>query len=172
MGIFKAQGSSGFIRMPEGHQVLGVKKVEFDPAFFTDTTMIVEVYLQNENGITHKERFNVATEGGSKAFTFLVKTANNNFAIKEGEDLDPYVESMVGKFIECDVVWEEAKDKDGNPIKTKKGEQVINVRLNEKKPTDASFEMEVEEVSIDEDDEDYDDETGDETVDAAEGFEF
>lgn len=170
MGLFKAKGSSGFIRMPEGNQLLGIKKVEFDPEFFTDTTAIVEVYLQNANGITHKERFNVASDGGMKAFTFLVKTANNNFAIKEGEVLDPYVESMIGKFIECNVVWEEAKDRDGNPILTKKGEQFINVRLNDKKSTDLGFDIEVEELSVEEDVED--DETSDDIVDDAEDFEF
>lgn len=133
MALFVAKGESGFQRLPEGKQILLVKSVEFDPDFFTDTIAEVNVILANKSGIQHKERFNVATDGGSKAFTFMIKTIHDRFDIREGDSLDEFVATAAGKYIETVVEWQEAKDKDGNPIKTRAGEQVINVRLNEKK---------------------------------------
>lgn len=134
-GLFKAVGSSsGFQRLPEGHQILQIRAVEFDPEFFTDTIQQVEVVMATENGITHNEKFNVATEGGSKAFTYLVKTAHNRYDIKEGDTIDDLVDSMAGLFIETTVKHEMAVNRaTGEPIKTRAGEQVYNVRLNEKK---------------------------------------
>lgn len=132
--LFKAVGSSNFQRLPEGKHILQVRAVEFDPEFFTETTQIVEVVLATQNGITHKERFNVAIEGGAKAFTFLVKTVHNRFDIQEGESIDQLVEDMVGLFLEATVKHEDAVDrKTGEPIKTRTGEQVVNVRLDEKR---------------------------------------
>jgi hypothetical protein len=133
MALFVAKGESGFQRLPKGKQILLVKGVEFDPDFFTDTMAEVVVVLATQSGITHKETFNVASEGGSKAFTFMIKTIHNRFDIKEGESLDELVETAAGNYIETTVEWVDAKDRAGNLIKTRSGEQVINVRLNEKK---------------------------------------
>lgn len=153
-GLFKAVGtSSGFQRLPEGHQILQIRAVEFDPEFFTDTIQQVVVVMATENGITHNEKFNVATVGGSKAFTYLVKTAHNRYDIKEGDSIDELVDSMAGLFIETDVKHEMAVNKTtGEPIKTRDGQQVYNVKLDQKKhsagwSTPHLSEEEVDEIS-------------------------
>lgn len=153
-GLFKAVGtSSGFQRLPEGHHILQIRAVEFDPDFFTDTIQQVEVVMATENGITHKEKFNVATVGGSKAFTYLVKTAHNRYDIKEGDSIDELVDSMAGLFIETVVKHEMAVNRTtGEAIKTRDGQQVYNVKLDQKKhstgwSTPAFSEEEVDDVS-------------------------
>ena len=105
MALFVAKGESGFQRLPKGKQILLVKGVEFDPDFFTDTMAEVVVVLATQSGITHKETFNVASEGGAKAFTFMIKTIHNRFDIKEGESLDELVETAAGNYIETTVEW-------------------------------------------------------------------
>lgn len=161
MSLFTAKGESGFQRLPEGHQVLLVKGVEFDPEFFTDSVKEVVVILATKSGIEHKEKFNVAIDGGAKAFTFLMKTVHNRFDIKEGESLDELVATAAGHFIKTNVVHEVAKNREGEVIKTRAGETVINVRLNDKRPStgwDMSDEPQDEEV-MSSDDLDIADET-------------
>lgn len=133
MALFKAKGESGFQRLPEGKQTLLVKGIEYDPEFFTDTVQEVVVILATKSGIEHREKFNVATDGGSKAFTFMIKTIHDRFDIKEGESLDELVDTAAGHYIETVVEWQEAKNAKGELIKTRNDEQVINIRLNEKK---------------------------------------
>lgn len=141
MSLFTAgKGGGGFQRLPEGNQIVRVKAIEFDADFFTDTSMEVFVVFENEQGIVHKDRFDMATSGGQNAMTFTLKVINNNYKIEEGEALDPYMASAIGKFIEVDVEHLEAKDKFGELIKTKKGEQIINVRLNNKKHSEGWLE--------------------------------
>lgn len=157
-GLFTATGAAGgFQRLPEGKHILQVRAVEFDPEFFTETTQIVEVVLATKNGITHKEKFNVAIEGGAKAFTYLVKVVHDRFDIKEGESIDELVDTMTGLFLEATVKHENAVNrKTGELIKTKSGDQVINVRLDEKKHSegwetdDRAQAGEAKEVTLDE----------------------
>lgn len=129
MSLFQAKGETrSFQRLPEGHQTLVVSKVDYDPEFFDENSQIVEVYLQNKDGIEHKERFNFAIDAGAKALTFLVKAAHNRWDIKEGEDIQELIDTLVGKFFECDVEYVESKK-----INPRTEKPYVNARLNNKR---------------------------------------
>lgn len=97
----------GFSVLPVGTYTFKVTKAEYKPDFGK-----VEVQLEASNGMTHKESYNLNTDGGIKAFSYMAKCALNDFTVT---DIDP--KDLVGHFFEADVVHDEVPSRD-DPTKT------------------------------------------------------
>ena len=80
---------SGFVLIPQGRHIMTVTKINYKKEFGK-----LEIVMKNESNITHIERFNLKTKGGSYAFGMFAKTTLNDFGITE---IDP--EKLIGKKI-------------------------------------------------------------------------
>lgn len=80
---------TGYTLIPEGVHVFKITEVEYDETFGKMT-----VTMQTQDGQKHFERFSLlkqngeVNEGAIKAFSFLAKTALNNFEVDEIDEQD------------------------------------------------------------------------------------
>lgn len=118
--------SSGFTLIPEGTYVFQITDVDYDEDFGK-----LEVKLATSNGMKMVERYSLKdandelNEGALAAFSFLAKTALQNFDLP---DVDP--DELVGRYIKADVTHTQAPSK-RDPSKT-----VTFAHLGDKSPAD------------------------------------
>lgn len=92
--------TSGFTLIPEGEYVFGIYDVSYDETFGK-----MEVKLVTADGMRHTERFNLknandeANEGALNAFSYLAKTALNNFGAEEIDHTDLIGHYFVGSIV-------------------------------------------------------------------------
>ena len=100
---------TGFHLIPEGTYVWTIKKATYDAKFNK-----VNVDFENENGEKITNKYSLGNPGGAKAFSFLAKTALNNYGATE---LDP--ETLVGKKVIGDIEHSEVESnaKEGEMVK-------------------------------------------------------
>lgn len=128
----KIRLSSGFMMIPAGFHVFRIYGVEYNEEFGT-----LNVYLINAKGQTHRETFRLKgrgdeiNEGAMNAFSFLAKTALNDF---QREEIDP--EELVGKYFGCDIVHTTQPSTRPN---AKPGEMVTFANLGREKVPAAGF---------------------------------
>ena len=114
----------GFQLLPEGTTTFKIVEVEYDEDFGK-----MKVSLQTKNGQKHTEQFSLlkntgeVNEGALKAFSYLAKTALNNFNLNEIDEQD-----LVGCYITATV-----KHESYETTNKKTGEQVTRTaaRLND-----------------------------------------
>ena len=93
------QMKNTFTVCPEGTHIFRIYKTDYDEEFGKLT-----VYLVNAQGITHQERYALkradgsANDGACNAFSYLAKTALNDYTI---EEVDP--ESLVDRYVKAEV---------------------------------------------------------------------
>ncbi len=85
--------SAGFTTIPEGEHIFKIVSCTYKEKFGK-----IEVNLVNQDGQKHTERYNVKSEGGLNAFSFMAKTALQDFSLTEIDH-----EDLVGKFFKGDV---------------------------------------------------------------------
>ena len=126
--------TGGFTLIPEGVHVFRIYDVTYDETFGK-----LEVKLVNAKGLTMTERFSLkdskgqANEGALGAFSFLAKTALNNFSI---EDVDPV--ELIDCYIKAEVKHNTQPNKN-DPTKT-----VTFANLGDKSPADGFEESPVD----------------------------
>ena len=123
----------------EGEHIFKIVKVEYKEDF---DKMIVT--CETQEGKKQIERFMLNDEGGNKAFSYLAKTALNNFTIEEIDEQD-----LVGCYFVGTVEHTELESKN-NP-----GKMVTFANIKKKEPVDDDFEgweVAQEEVSEETDD--------------------
>lgn len=99
--------TSGFVLIPEGEYVFRINSCEYKEKFGKIT-----VVLENSKGQTIKENYNIANEGGANAFSYLAKTALQDYTLTEIDH-----EEIVGCFIRARVEHTIQPHKD-DPTKT------------------------------------------------------
>ena len=113
-------GRIGLVTLiPEGTHIFKIVAVDHKVDFGK-----IEVKLKAENGQTHTEKYTLDSDGGIKAFSFMAKTALNDYSLKEIEAND-----LVGHFFEADVEHENVESKN-DPSK-----MVTFVKLTNKRPS-------------------------------------
>lgn len=116
--------TGGFTPIPEGHHVFKITEVTYKEEYGK-----LEVKMVNANGRHHTERFGLLRADGSSnsgaysAFSFLARAALDNDNLTEVEH-----EDLVGRYFSADVVH------DVQESKTKPGETVTFIKLNDKRP--------------------------------------
>lgn len=113
----KIKLAEGFTLIPEGTHVFKVVATEYKSDFDK-----VSVTLETANGLRHTETYNLATDGGIKAFSYFAKCALNDFTATE---IDP--SELIGHYIEADVAHDEVPKKD-DPSKTSTFARLNNKR--------------------------------------------
>ena len=101
----KLSKSTGFKNIPEGRTILKIVSVDEKPQFDK-----VEVKLRNQEGLTMLQKYDTSKEGGLNAYSFLARSAMDDFSLDEVEGDD-----LIGRFVEADVthtVVESTKDED------------------------------------------------------------
>ena len=117
---------TSFSVIPEGMHVFQITKVVYKEDYGK-----MEITMKTKEGYTHIERYNLIKENGEanepalNAFSFLAKTALQNFDLVEIDH-----EDIVGAFIKADVTHEKVQNKN-DPSK-----EVIFCRLGAKTPAD------------------------------------
>lgn len=112
--------SSGFSLIPEGETVFKIVGCEYKEKFGK-----IEVSLETKSKQKHTERFDITKDGGLNAFSFLAKTALNDYGREEVDH-----EEIVGCFIRAEVKHTVQPHKD-DATKT-----VTFVNLGNKSPAD------------------------------------
>ena len=119
--------TSGFTLCPEGEHIFRIYKVDYNEDFGK-----LSIHLVNAQGNTHRENFSLMNNDGSanekacNAFSFLAKTALNDYSIAE---VDPQL--LVDHYFKATVVHTTSPNKN-DPNKT-----VTFANLNgEKSPAD------------------------------------
>ena len=79
MAVIKLK-ETGFHLIPEGTYVWTITKSTYDSKFNK-----VKVEFENENGEKITNPYGLGSDGGAKAFSYLAKTAINDYSVKEGE---------------------------------------------------------------------------------------
>ena len=128
---------TGWSLIPEGKYTFKISEVEYKEDFGK-----LEVKLVTKNGQSHTERYSLLTangsynEGAQKAFSYLAKTALNNWT------LDAIArDDLIGCYVSATVEHEESET-----ISEKTGEPFVNARLNNmKSETGFGSDKEVEE---------------------------
>ena len=92
MAVIKLK-ETGFHLIPEGTYVWTITKSTYDSKFNK-----VKVEFENENGEKITNPYGLGSDGGAKAFSYLAKTAINDYSVKE---IDP--ETLVGKKVIGDI---------------------------------------------------------------------
>lgn len=91
--------NSTFTIIPEGEHIFKVEDVEYDKDFGT-----MEIYLITENGMKHKERFNLignngeVNQGALNAFSYTARVLMNDFSLKEIDH-----QELVGRYMKAQV---------------------------------------------------------------------
>lgn len=85
--------TTGFTLIPEGEYVFRINSCEYKEKFGKIT-----VVLENAKGQTIKENYNIENEGGANAFSYLAKTALQDYSLTEIDH-----EEIVGCFIRARV---------------------------------------------------------------------
>lgn len=98
--IHLAEGTFNVI--PVGTYTFKITKTEYKPDFGK-----IEVTVEADNGMTHRETYNINNDGGIKAFSYMAKCALNDFSLT---DIDPT--ELIGHFFEADVIHDEVPSKD------------------------------------------------------------
>lgn len=108
MAVIKL-AETGFHLIPEGTYLWTIKKAKYDAKFNK-----VEVEFENENKEKITNKYSLGNAGGAKAFSFLAKTALNNYGATE---IDP--ETLVGKKVIGDIEHSEVESnvKEGEMVK-------------------------------------------------------
>lgn len=99
--------SAGFTLIPEGRTVFLITGCEYKEKFGK-----IEVKLETKNKLKHTERFDITNDGGLNAFSFLAKTALQDYELEEIDH-----EAIVGCYIAADVVHTKQPHRD-DPNKT------------------------------------------------------
>lgn len=92
--------TSGYTLIPEGSHVFRIYDVNYDEKFGK-----LEIKLINAAGMTHTERYAIKNQNDElnekalNAFSFLAKTAMNDFTL---DDIDP--KDLIDHYIRADVV--------------------------------------------------------------------
>ena len=113
-----------FTVIPEGDYVFKITKVDYDEVFGK-----LEVKMETKTGYTNTERYMLqdsngeVNEGALVAFSYLAKTALNDFDV---EEIDP--EDIVGHFFKATVEHQKVPSKK-DPSKT-----LTFIKLNDKSP--------------------------------------
>ena len=108
--------TNGFTLIPEGTYVFRIDKVEYDETFGT-----LEVNMTTKEGYKHRERYSLKNaddepnEGAMNAFSYLAKTALNNFNVTE---IDP--EELEGHYLRGVIVHSDPVPSRKDPTKTVK----------------------------------------------------
>lgn len=103
MAKIKLSELGGFTLIPEGTTIFKIVEVTYKEDFGK-----MEVVLQTKSGTKHTEKFaftknnGEVNDGAIKAFSYLAKTALNNFSLDEIDDQD-----IVGCYIVATVKHEE-----------------------------------------------------------------
>lgn len=103
MAKIKLSELGGFTLIPEGTTIFKIVEVEYKEDFGK-----MEVVMQTKSGSKHTEKFTFVknsgevNDGAIKAFSYLAKTALNNFSLDEIDDQD-----IVGCYIVATVKHEE-----------------------------------------------------------------
>lgn len=90
---------STFTIIPEGKHIFKVEDVEYDKDFG-----VIEIHLITENGMKHKERFNLIGNDGEvnqralNAFSYTARVLMNDFDLKEIDHRD-----LVGRYMKAEV---------------------------------------------------------------------
>ena len=92
MAVIKLK-ETDFHLIPEGTYVWTIKNAKYDAKFNK-----VKVEFENENGEKITNPYGLSSDGGAKAFSYLAKTAINDYSVKE---IDP--ETLVGKKVIGDI---------------------------------------------------------------------
>ncbi len=100
---------TGFHLIPEGTYLWVIKNASYDAKFNK-----VNVEFENENGETITNKYSLGNQGGAKAFSFLAKTAFNDFSKTE---IEP--EMLIGKKLYGDIEHSEVESnvKEGEMVK-------------------------------------------------------
>ena len=112
----------GFSMIPEGDYVFRIEESTYDEDFGK-----IEVVLRSHDGRKHTERYNLIrisgklNAGAQRAFSFLAKTAMNNFDIVEIS-----ADDIVGQYVSATVEHVKA-----DKINPNTGLPYVNVRLND-----------------------------------------
>lgn len=114
----------GFTLIPEGTTTFKIVEVDYKEDFGK-----MEVVLQTKSGSKHTEKFaftknsGEVNEGAIKAFSYLAKTALNNFSLDEIDDQD-----IVGCYITATVKHEEfeSNKEPGKMLKSVKLSDYVN----------------------------------------------
>lgn len=136
----KLSENTGFTIIPEGEHIFKVEDVEYDKDFGT-----IELYLITENGMKHKERFNLIGNDGEvnqralNAFSYTARVLMNDFNLKEIDH-----QELVGRYMKAEVkhnVVPSSKDPSKN---------LTFVNLGDKYPADGfEGDSNEEDVSLD-----------------------
>lgn len=133
----KLSESTGFTIIPEGEHIFKVEDVEYDKDFGT-----IELYLITENGMKHKEKFNLIGNDGEvnqralNAFSYTARVLMNDFNLKEIDH-----QELVGRYMKAEVkhnIVPSSKDPNKN---------LTFVNLGDKYPADG-FEGDVTRLPI------------------------
>ena len=117
---------TSFSVIPEGTHVFQITKVVYKEDYGK-----MEITMKTKEGYSHIERYSLIKENGEanepalNAFSFLAKTALQNFDLVEIDH-----EDIVGAFIKADVTHEKVQNRN-DPSK-----EVIFCRLGAKTPAD------------------------------------
>lgn len=118
--------TSGFTVIPEGTYVLYIYGVEYDPDF---GKMIVK--FVTADGLKHQERFSLKLEDDTvneramNAFSFLAKTALNDFSLTEIDHTD-----LIGHYIRAEIVHST------QPNRKDPSKQMVFANIGNKTPAD------------------------------------
>ena len=118
--------SEGFSLIPKGTHVFKITGVNYKEDFGK-----MEITMQIASGQKHVERFSLLNkdgepnQGGLNAFSYFAKVALNDFNLTEIDH-----EDLVGRFIRCEVDYEEVES-NRNP-----GKMLKFVRLGDKESAD------------------------------------
>lgn len=117
---------SSFTIIPEGTHIFNIVDVNYKEEFGK-----MEVKMKTAKGQTHVERFTLmkadgsVNEGAVNAFSFLAKTALQNYSVTEIDHKD-----IIGRYIKCTV------EHDPRPSTKDPSKTVIFVRLGDESPAD------------------------------------
>lgn len=116
----------GFTPIPEGSHVFQIAEVAYKEEYGK-----IEVKFKTSKGKTHIETYRISRKDGStndgaiKAFSFLAKTATQNYYLTEIEPTD-----IIGKFVRGVVTH------NTQPNKTDPSKTVVFVNINDLSPAD------------------------------------
>lgn len=120
--------SEGFTLIPEGIHVFQITEVKYDEDFGK-----MEVTMKTASGQKHVERFSLLSkadgkpnEGAMNAFSYFVKTALNDYSLKELED----EQQLVGHYMRCEVVHDKVESN------RNAGKMITFAHLGDKFPAD------------------------------------
>lgn len=155
MAKIKLSELGGFTLIPEGTTIFKIVGVEYKEDFGK-----MEVQLQTKSGSKHTEKFTFVknngevNDGAIKAFSYLAKTALNNFALDEIDDQD-----IVGCYIVATVKHEEfeSNKEPGKMLKSVRLSDYVHATSFNSPKNDDEYDRMADEELENESDDDLDD---------------